>query len=100
MSSLNSVDFCLDSGVHYTQTAGFQYLTGRMYQRVGRNEKAVSHYQNAIRLDPDNVWYHRFLGDLYHEKKMFTEALMQYREVIRIEPDNKYGRKKISDLSK
>lgn len=43
--------------------------------------------EEAMRLDPKNLWVHFKLGNLYHSEGNLDEAIREYRTAIRLKPD-------------
>lgn len=60
------------------------------YVNIGLYEEAIEHYQEAIRINPDNIWTSivcQALGSLYFEIKNNTElALTLYQTAITLDP--------------
>ena len=48
---------------------------GRVLHRLGRHDEAVSSYETALELDPDQTAVHRLRGEALLEMGRFTEAL-------------------------
>ncbi len=53
----------------------------------GRLEEAKSHYQEALRLDPEFVYAHNNLGVVLEKQGRPEEAMRHYYETLRIKPD-------------
>ena len=62
--------------------------TGRadIYLKLGEREKALADYQEAIRLDPKNVWGYLGLAGLYRDNGDLDKALAAFNEAVRIAP--------------
>jgi Tfp pilus assembly protein PilF len=60
---------------------------GRVYQQRKLAEKAMEHYQTAIRLNPDFYLAYANLGTVYSDKGLTDKAIEQYRMAIRLDPD-------------
>lgn len=69
-----------------SEDAVYRYQQGDSYRKAGDIQNALFEYQEAVRLDPNNAWYHRFLGDLYSETGQSEKALAQYLTAIRVQP--------------
>src|SRR5262249_27436247 len=56
----------------------------------GRHDEAISHYQEAIRLDPKvAVRAHTNLGKGLYNKGQLEEAIGHYQEAIRLDPKDR-----------
>jgi eukaryotic-like serine/threonine-protein kinase len=69
------------------EVTSVRYALGCMYLGLRRWDKCVAEFEQAIRLDPDNAWYHNRLGVCWdwrggHDDK----AMAEYRESIRLDP--------------
>jgi tetratricopeptide (TPR) repeat protein len=53
----------------------------------GQLDEAISEFEEAIRLDPDDAAAHYNLGLAYHGQGELDEAIAEYQEAIRINPD-------------
>lgn len=53
----------------------------------GRVEKAVAHFQEALRIKPEYAKAHFNLGNALHGLKRFDEAKSHYQEALRIKPN-------------
>lgn len=71
-----------------------------LYQRLGREGKALEHGHAAIESDPENVEARLFLGMLYFKKsrqdeknreEMTEKAIEQFRQALSLDPDRKEG---------
>jgi tetratricopeptide (TPR) repeat protein len=57
--------------------------------RMGDKEQALSHYEAAVRLEPENIIFQKNLGDFYYvEQKRVKDALEVYVKVLEIEPED------------
>jgi tetratricopeptide (TPR) repeat protein len=81
----NDVDLMLNSKVKIPR---FHADQGEKYYDEGDLQQAIILYQEAIRLDPENVRYHCRLGDLYEKSEQFSLALQQYQKAYQLDPDN------------
>ena len=62
---------------------------GVLYYQTGNKEKAWSHYQQATRLQPDNMTLQKNLADfLFVELGRTEEALQIYMNVLKVNPDD------------
>lgn len=60
---------------------------GVLYYRMGEKEKALFHYQEAVRLNPYNIIFAKNLADfLYIEMKNIAEAMQLYSNALKIQP--------------
>jgi len=60
---------------------------GLLLANLGRNNEAIAHYHEALRLKPDYVDAHNNLGNVLADLGRTDEALAQYREALRLKPD-------------
>jgi len=58
---------------------------GYFYQKT-LNPIAISYYQNALNVDPNNVEIHYNLGKLYQDLEQYPEAEQEYKTAIQIDP--------------
>jgi tetratricopeptide (TPR) repeat protein len=63
------------------------YLLGLVDLQRGRNETAVAHMQQAIRLKPDFAEGHNNLGHALRTMGRMDEALASIRQAIRLQPN-------------
>jgi tetratricopeptide (TPR) repeat protein len=59
-----------------------------MYLELGLRRKALDAFNQAVRVNPDNVKAHFTLGYMYSNFGLHKEAIEAYQQVIRIDPDN------------
>lgn len=50
------------------QNAEYNILMGRMFQMIGQNDSAISYYDNAIKLAPDNGYPYLSKANIYMER--------------------------------
>ncbi|MCO6458439.1 MAG: protein kinase [Pirellulaceae bacterium] len=63
------------------------YAIGNMYLDLKRWDDAIAAYEQAVRLDPDNVWYHNRLGfTMAWKGGRDDDAIAQFRQSIRLDP--------------
>ena len=60
---------------------------GYFYQQHN-NPLAISYYQNALNVDPNNVEIRYNLGKMYQDMGQLEEAEQEYKTVIEIDPEN------------
>lgn len=58
------------------------------YRKQGKLDKAIEHYEIAIRLKPNNPLYHFSLAELYSEKGLIEEAINEYKAAISLKSDD------------
>jgi tetratricopeptide (TPR) repeat protein len=61
---------------------------GWVYLDMKQNENALSSFQEALRIDPNNANAHRDSGVAYYQLKQFSQALESLQRAIRLKPDN------------
>jgi Flp pilus assembly protein TadD len=64
----------------------YSNLGTALYQ-TGKREEAVEHYQQALRLNPDNAEAHSYLGFALAQAGKIEEAIAQYEQALRVKPD-------------
>jgi tetratricopeptide (TPR) repeat protein len=96
--SLPSVDHCdsedLTASLQkvlelYPNHAPAHHDLGGAYYQNGDNENALTHYEKAVEIDPDNVIYQKSLADFYYSVAGRVEnALEIYFKVLDQQPQN------------
>jgi tetratricopeptide (TPR) repeat protein len=72
------------SRVHYNLGLALQYL--------GRNSEAVTAFEKALGVEPENLDYLYALADHYIKQREFRKALAVTERMIAAHPDNPLGR--------
>ena len=62
-----------------------------------RYEEALAVYEQAIRLDPDNIHTYKSKGDALHSLQRYEEALVAYEQVIDLDSHYAYAYKSKGD---
>jgi len=69
---------------------------GKDYARKDQRKRAISAFDEAIRLNPENAKCFWFRGYCYEEQGQFDRAIADYSEAIRLDPNGDtngiYGR--------
>jgi tetratricopeptide (TPR) repeat protein len=60
---------------------------GVLLEEEGRNDKALEHYREAVRIAPHIPALHNNLANLLDKMGKADEALTQYQEALRLQPD-------------
>jgi Flp pilus assembly protein TadD len=80
---------------HALQVTGSNYVAhkflGDALDKKGQLDEAISHYQEALRLKPDDALVYNNLGVAFDKKGQSEDAIRQYREIIRLEPDRPFA---------
>ncbi len=71
---------------HTGDNAVAQYNLGRAIEEAGRNEEAIPHYREAIRIDPDYGPPHVNLGTLLDRADRHEEAMVLLGRATRLMP--------------
>jgi protein O-mannosyl-transferase len=59
---------------------------GALLVKQGLEEKAIPHYEQAVRADPSTAYGHADLAYALAKMQRFPEAIQQYREALRLNP--------------
>ena len=54
--------------------ADVENLLGYSYRKLGQYDKAMEHYQTALKLDPGHRGAHEYMGELYLETNRLADA--------------------------
>lgn len=68
----------------------YEYQIGQAEQayRNGDTEKAVSYYENALSIVPDDIDVRLILGEIFMEQKDYDSALVLYQEILNLDSGN------------
>ena len=69
----------------YPPGAQFRLL-GSAYSAVGRHDEALKAYENALKLNPNDIFTHLNIAALYIELGRDEQARAEVREVLRLHP--------------
>lgn len=58
------------------------YELARIYDLKTEEDKAIKFIKNAIELAPDNLWYKKFLADVYQKIGRYKEAAEVYETLV------------------
>ena len=61
---------------------------GVTHSRKKQFEDAIKAYNNAIKLDPNNISAYNGKGNAYDDLKMYKEAIKAYNMAIKLDPNN------------
>jgi len=61
---------------------------GLTYANKGWTDKAIEHYQIALRLNPSHLMAHNNLGNTYQKKGWIDRAIQEYETVLVLEPED------------
>jgi len=64
---------------------------GILLSQHNRNDEAIVHFQESVRLNPTGIEGIRNLGNSYQMAGRYAEAIEAYRQAIRIHPDDVEG---------
>lgn len=72
---------------------------GNVYSRgYGDFKKALSYYDEAIKINPDNLWAHFYKGVTFQALGNFKEAEVEFNKVLEIEPDNQEALSRLKEI--
>lgn len=78
----------LDRGLQLAPSSEAHTFRGWAWKRKGDKERALAEFNEAIRLDPQNVLARRVRGATWAGKEDYAQALADYTESIRVDPTN------------
>lgn len=59
----------------------------RIHEATGNTQGAIEYGKRAVDAEPENIWYHRFLADLYQNLNQNIEAAKVFEGIIELEPN-------------
>jgi len=69
-------------------SAKLEHLVGNALLRQGSGAEAISHYREALRLDPEDVIAHLNISQALSESGRTSEAEAHYRQALWLQPQN------------
>ena len=63
------------------------YNLGKVYQKLGKEQEAMSSYQKVIQIDSNYVKAHNNLGRVFQDLGKYQKALSCYQEAIKLNPE-------------
>lgn len=73
-------DRCVQLSNEFHEPISHQYFNlGNTFLRTGNSEKAILFIHKAIRLNPQNYFFHLILAEAYWQKGARNEAISEYR---------------------
>jgi tetratricopeptide (TPR) repeat protein len=69
------------------QQAAAWFVQGRALSELQRPQEAIAAYLHNLRLDPNDLYAHHNLGNLYRKQRLHVPAMQAYREALRVNPD-------------
>lgn len=79
-------------------TTEVHFNLGCLYAMSGDLQSALHHYQESIRLKPDNVFAVNNLGSMYRKLGQLDEAVTQYTRALEINPQDFRVRYNLGDI--
>jgi tetratricopeptide (TPR) repeat protein len=62
------------------------FVAARRHYRLGKLEKAITSYRQAIKLNPNSAWAYNNLGETLSKLQKWDEAIAAYQEAIKLNP--------------
>ena len=59
-------------------------------------DEAISQFERAIQLNPNDSFAHNYLGIALRQKGRYAEAIAQFQEVLRLEPGNAFAQQNLN----
>ena len=72
------------------------YFRGLAFDRTGKPEEAITAFQDALKLDPNNAEAHLSLGKTEMSAGRFDVAITELQEALRLSPNNDQARRLLS----
>jgi len=72
------------------------YFRGLAFDRMGKPEEAITAFQDALKLDPNNAEAHLSLGKTEMSAGRLNAAITELQEALRLSPDNDQARRLLS----
>jgi tetratricopeptide (TPR) repeat protein len=70
-------------------TAAFELA--RIYEATGDEQQAVEYAEKAIELDDQNIWFQRFLADLFQKLNNNERAAAVFEKIVVLEPEDDFN---------
>ncbi len=70
----------------YPQQGGFAYLKGQAFEQLNEYDAAKKQYQEATRLNQENLEAHQALANLYFNGGNYLYSALSYAQAIRLNP--------------
>lgn len=64
------------------------YEIGRMMHEEGAFDSALIHTQAAINVNPKNIWYQKFLAELYENTQNEKKLTDTWETIVKLDPEN------------
>ncbi len=83
--------------IHYSSvkrlptSANLEFSRGYVYYLNAEYDKAITHYTNAIRGEPDYVETYRYRAFVYQTKGEYGQAIADYNDVIQKDPKDAWA---------
>lgn len=85
-------------GVREFQAREFHISAGKVFYVKGRYEEAITEFNKALAIDPDNFVAHLDLGTTLMKMKMPIEAEKHLKEAIKLRPDHSLAYMNLGNL--
>lgn len=69
------------------QEAQEKFQQGESLFKQCKWDEAISAYRHAIKLNPNNSWYHVCLAKVLSKQKRWDEVIVAYRRAMELNPD-------------
>ena len=72
----------------YPEQGELYYYYGIALNKKGSIKNAIENLRKSTQLDPNNFWSHKYLSDIFIEKKKWEQAEIFLDQTIKLKPDD------------
>ncbi|MEO8147180.1 MAG: tetratricopeptide repeat protein [Bacteroidia bacterium] len=63
------------------RSSDYEYL-GKSLQKLDEDSLALKNFNKALLVDPQKIYLHKSIGDIYYQKKDYPEAIEEYKKLV------------------